>query len=133
MIEIKKIKYWLYNFNNFSNKIKDMELDIIDTGQSGLKAWLKSKHHFIGTVENKAIILADSKELNELKRLKKDLEDSLESIKINYPLIFSFIDLKYFKKNKSIDIKQKLNIGKEEQKQYDMRAISLILNYLENK
>ena len=36
-------------------------------------------------------------------------------------------------KNKSIDIKQKLNIEYAEQEQYDLRAISLISNYLENK
>jgi len=39
------------------------------------------KRHFIGTVEDQAIILAESKELNKLKKLKKDLEGNLEKIK----------------------------------------------------
>ena len=82
---------------------------------------------------HQAIILAESKELNRLRKLKNDLEGSLENIKINYPYIFEFIKLKYFEKNKSIDIKQKLNIEYAEQEQYDLRAISLISNYLENK
>lgn len=133
MISEGKLKFYLYNLDSLENQIKNMESDIIDTGQIGLKAWLKSRHHYIGTIENQAIILAESKELNRLKKLKKDLEGSLENIKINYPYIFEIIKLKYFEKNKSIDIKQKLNIEYAEQEQYDLRAISLISNYLENK
>lgn len=61
MISESKLKSYLYNLDSLKNQIKNMESDIIDTGQIGLKVWLKSRHHFIGTVENQAIILADQK------------------------------------------------------------------------
>lgn len=100
MISEGKLKFYLYNLDSLENQIKNMESDIIDTGQIGLKACLKSRHNYIGTIENQAIILAESKELNRLKKLKKDLEGSLENVKINYPYIFEFIKLKYFEKIK---------------------------------
>ena len=69
MISESKLKFYLYNLDSLENQTKNMESDIIDTGQIGLKTWLKSRHHFVGTVENQAIILAESKGLNKLKKI----------------------------------------------------------------
>lgn len=133
MIESKKIKYLLYNLSDLDKEIKSLESDIMSMDNVGYNAWLRSKHCFVGTVENQAIVLAESKQLNKLRNLKKGMMDSLDYIKSYYPFIYEYIKLKYFEKYTSYKIKEKLNIDYEEQKTYNLRAISLISHYLENK
>ena len=69
-LEDKKIKYLLYNLSDLDKEIKSLESDIMSMDNVGYNAWLRSKHCFVGTVENQAIVLAESKQLNKLRNLK---------------------------------------------------------------
>ena len=133
MIQNKTIKYFLYNYDDIENIIKDKEQDIIDSINIGFNNWLKSKHCYTNTLENQAILLAESKELNDLKKIKNNLNNILNYIKNKYPFIYEFINIKYFNKNTRNQIKNKFKIPIEEQDIINKTAISLILEKLESK
>lgn len=112
----RKIRYFLYIYKDIDKKIKEKELDIIDSASVTFNTWIKGKNNFTNTVENQAIVLATSKELNDLKRYKKVLSEVLEYINKDFSYFYKFIELKYFKKLKSNKIKKILKIDVEKQK-----------------
>ena len=73
----KKIKYYLYNYNDIDRMINEIETDIIDSSNVTVDTWLRGKHCFTNTVENQAITLATCKQLQELKEWKAKLKQIL--------------------------------------------------------
>ena len=90
-------------------------------------------HCYTNKLENQAILLAESKELNDLKKIKNNLNNILNYIKNKYPFIYEFINIKYFNKNTRNQVKNKFKIPIEEQDIINKTAISLILEKLESK
>lgn len=122
----RKIKYYLYIYNNIDKMIKEIEIDIIDSSNVTFNTWLKGKHCFTNTIENQAIALASSKQLRELKFWKVKLTETLKYISEYYPKFYTFIELKYFNKMTVKQIKKILNMDIYMQSKTDKNIISLI-------
>ncbi len=122
----KKIKYYLYIYNDIDKYIKQIESDIIDSSSISVNTWLRGKHCFTNTIENQAIALTSCKQIRELKQWKEKLSKILEYIKRYYPKYYDFINLKYFDKIKSNKIKDILKIENNIQSKIDKNIISLI-------
>lgn len=52
----KKIKYYLYIYNDIDKQIREIELDIIDSSSVTVDTWLRGKHCFTNTIEIKQYI-----------------------------------------------------------------------------
>lgn len=122
----KKIKYYLYIYNDIDKMIKEIETDIIDSSNVTFNTWLKGKHCFTNTIENQAIALASSKQLRDLKFWKMKLKETLNYISEYYPNFYTYIELKYFNKMTVNQIKKILNIDLDNQIKMDKNIISLI-------
>lgn len=122
----KKIKYYLYIYNDIEKQIREIELDIIDSSSVTVNTWLRGKHCYTNTIENQAIALASNRQLKELKKWKENLSKMLDYMYEYYPIFYKFIELKYFKKLRSNKIKEKLKMDIKIQSQIDKNIISLI-------
>ena len=122
----KKIKYYLYIYNDMEKMIRQMEIDIIDSSSGSVNTWLRGKHCFTNTIENQAITLASSRKLKELKEWKNNLGKILNYIYRYYPVFYKYIELKYFRNLKNKDIKKILKLDINMQNKIDKNIISLI-------
>lgn len=108
----KKVEFYLYNYRNLDNMIKEIRTSIIENVS------ISSYSHLIGknTVEEQAIKLADNKKIYKLKKIKQIINDSLKLIKTRNIKRYNFIISKYFNKENPIDIKKKVGYSEKEQR-----------------
>lgn len=108
----KKVEFYLYNYRNLDNMIKEIRTSIIENVS------ISSYSHLIGknTVEEQAIKLADNKKIYKLKKIKQIINDSLKLIKTRNIKRYNFIISKYFNKENPIDIKRKVGYSEKEQR-----------------
>jgi len=111
----KRIEYYLYNYNNINKMIETIEQDIIDNADTSVTAWLKSKNIDTNTVENQAIRIADNKQINTLKKVRKIIQHYLYVFKVKNPKRYQFIKLKYFDKLSTLEINKILGYNEKEQ------------------
>ncbi len=108
----KKVEFYLYNYRNLDNMIKEIRTSIIENVS------ISSYSHLIGknTVEEQAIKLADNKKIYKLKKIKQIINYSLKLIKRRNIKRYNFIISKYFNKENPIDIKKKVGYSEKEQR-----------------
>lgn len=125
--DYKKIEYYLYNYNDIENIIREKENDLIDlSGGVTLNAWLKGKHSISNTVEIQAISIAENTELSELRYWKIALKKILNHIYKVCPILYKYIVLKYFNKLSKINIREQLKIDFKAQQEFKDKIINFI-------
>lgn len=110
----KKIELYLYNFNVLEKKINNLLL----------KKTLENKINMKKIFEKRIITL------NNWKKLIKSVLDMYEK---NNSLKYSFIVMKYFKKENYKYIENKLNLSKQEQKDIQYEILQYIFLLAKNK
>lgn len=92
------IEYYLYNYKNIDQKIREIEETLTTSISYSANGWIKSKNRNISTVENQAIKIADNRKINTLKKWQKIIHQVLEHYKKLDTQKYQYIELKYFKK-----------------------------------
>lgn len=110
----KKIELYLYNFNVLEKKINNLLLKKSSESQINMKK-----------IFEKRIIT-----LNNWRKLIKSVLDMYEK---NNSLKYSFIVMKYFKKENYKYIENKLNLNKQEQKDIQYEILQYIFLLAKNK
>lgn len=126
----KKIEFYLYNYHNIDELIKQTEMDIMDCTNISATSWIRGiKNNSANTVENQAIRIIDSKRIKDYKRWKILLRKLLKILREKKPKIYAFIKAKYFEKDTKEDITEKLKISVEIQKDITKKVVSFIYRY----
>ena len=126
----KITEYYLYNYKNIDNIIKDINDRIIDNVNVSSSAWLKSKQMEGNTLENQAIRLADNKKIYNLKKAKVVINHCMKVFKERNPKRYMFIKMKYFDKATPIDILKKLKYDKKQQTDITETVVSFFYRQL---
>lgn len=124
-----KIEYYLYNYNQISNRIKkiNQENENLDYNHFNYGMWIKTKINRGNSLENQVVNKINNECIViKLKAWENLITQILKYFKEFYPLKYKFICFKYFKKLSDTEIEQKLKIDKYKQK--DIRAE--ILHYI---
>lgn len=119
----KKVEYYLYNYKNIDKIIANISEDIIDKVNVGARNWLNGKYADSNTVENQAIKLAMNEEINDLKKAKEFIKQSIEILKVKNPKRYRFIKMKYFDKSTYLDIQRVLNYDEKQQNDITDRVV----------
>ena len=112
---IKKISFYLYNYNNIDDLISERRTNIIDAIDVTNRAWLKSKTSKGNTledqiIEDQIIKLNNDSLILEYKRWQVFIKKVLAFLYKHSPITHKFLVLKYFKKFKDEDILKSLKI-----------------------
>lgn len=107
---IKKISFYLYNYNNIDDLISERRTNIIDAIDVTNRAWLKSKTSKGNTLEDQIIKLNNDSLILEYKRWQVLIKKVLAFLYKHSPITYKFLVLKYFKKFKDEDILKSLKI-----------------------
>lgn len=113
--EYKKTEYYLYNYRNIDNIIKEIEDSIIDAVNISGSAWLRGRKNDSYTVENQAIRLAENKKIYNLKKVKAIIQYCLKIFKDKNLKRYEFIKMKYFDKASPLEIKRVLGYNEKQQ------------------
>lgn len=124
-----KIEYYLYNYNQISNRINkiNQQNEDLDYNHFNYGMWIRTKINRGNSLENQVVNKINNECIViKLKAWEKLITQILKYFKQFYPLKYDFICCKYFEKLSDIEIEQKLKIDKY--KQRDIRAE--ILHYI---
>ena len=123
---IKKIEYYLYNYDLIDFKIDLLKtnIDNFDYEQT-YNVWIKNKS---SSLEDEAIRnIGNEQRILKIRKWKRLIDQVLESYKIKDKTKYKFICLKYFRKLKPIKIQDKLDLSYKEQINMKMEILSYIL------
>lgn len=123
---IKKIEYYLYNYDLIDFKIDLLKtnIDNFDYKQT-YNVWIKNKS---SSLEDEAIRnIGNEQRILKIRKWKRLIDEVLESYKIKDKTKYKFICLKYFRKLKPIKIQDKLDLSYKEQINMKMEILSYIL------
>lgn len=122
----KEISFMLYNYKKIDKLIENRRNTIIDSINSGMDSWSKSKTQIIGyTLEETVIKLDEDNVINRLKKWKKLLDEFFLSLYTDDDYVLSsFCKLKYLEKKDDYDLKILLDLNKEEINYLDSRIKS---------
>lgn len=123
MKEFKMIEFFLYNYENLGNMIKEIESEYIDLVNGSVNTWLKSQKREMNTLENQVINMTEDKRILRYKKWQAFLKQKLAFLYEQYPVLYEFIMLKYIKKKDIMYIKDKLSIDSKEIKSIRKKVI----------
>lgn len=111
----RKIEYYLYNYNDIDIQIKELKEKMLNYEYNqNYDRWIKNKS---SSLEDFIIRNDGIKEIVITKcKWKKIITNVLKKYKIKDELKYEFVKLKYFNKENKFNIKGKLNLSFEEQK-----------------
>lgn len=124
----KKIEYYLYTYNDIDTQINELKEKMINYEYNqNYGRWIKNKssslEDFIIRNDNlKEVIITECKWKKIIIRVlnKYQKEDKLK---------YEFINLKYFNKENKFNIKEKLNLSFEEQKNMQNEILQYIYSF----
>ena len=121
----KKIESYLYDFNNIDDKINTIISSIREEEYN--QGYTKYIKHKSSSLENQVIrnIGLEQRAL-KIRKWQKLINNILKEYRYKNNLKYSFIILKYFNKENSIMIENRLNLGFKEQEDINQE----ILNYI---
>lgn len=108
--KIKKILFYLYNYENIDDLIEQRKTQIIDTVDISSTAWMKSRQGNGNTLEDQVIKLIEDPLIMEYKRWQVFLKNILVFLCKNSPTLYKFVSYKYFKKLEDDEILKALKI-----------------------
>ena len=108
--KIKKILFYLYNYENIDDLIEQRKTQIIDTVDISSTAWMKSRQGNGNTLEDQVIKLIEDPLIMEYKRWQVFLKNILVFLCKKSPTLYKFVSYKYFKKLEDDEILKALKI-----------------------
>lgn len=112
--EIKKITFYLYNYNNIDNLINERKTNIIDSINVTHNNWLRSKTQESNTLENQVIKLSEDTVIIEYKKWQVFIKKILVFLCKKSPISYQYLILKFFKKLENKEIMKRLRIDSKE-------------------
>lgn len=122
---IRKIEYYLYNYDLIDFKIDLLKTDVDNYEyKQTYSVWIKNRS---SSLEDEVIRnIGNEQRILKIKKWKKLISEVLEDYKMKDKTKYRFICLKYFRKLKSIKIQDKLNLSYKEQIDMQMEIINHI-------
>lgn len=111
MKEFKTIEFFLYNYKNLDNMIKEVEKEYIDLISGSVATWLKSQNSDMNTLEDEVICMIDDNRINRYKKWQAFLKEMLVFLCDEYPIMYKFVLFKYIQKKDDNFIKCKLKLN----------------------
>ena len=108
--KIKKILFYLYNYENIDDLIEQRKTQIIDTVDISSTAWMKSRQGNGNTLEDQVIKLIEDPLIMEYKRWQVFLKNILVFLCKKSTTLYKFVSYKYFKKLEDDEILKALKI-----------------------
>ena len=124
----KKIEYYLYTYNDIDTQINELKEKMINYEYNqNYGRWIKNKS---SSLEDFIIRNDNLKEVIITKcKWKKIIIRVLNKYQKEDKLKYEFINLKYFNKENKFNIKEKLNISFEEQKNMQNEILQYIYSF----
>lgn len=124
----KKIEYYLYTYNDIDTQINELKEKMINYEYNqNYGRWIKNKS---SSLEDFIIRNDNLKEVIITKcKWKKIIIRVLNKYKKEDKLKYEFINLKYFNKENKFNIKEKLNLSFEEQKNMQNEILQYIYSF----
>ena len=124
----KKIEYYLYTYNDIDTQINELKEKMINYEYNqNYGRWIKNKS---SSLEDFIIRNDNLKEVISTKcKWKKIITRVLNKYKKEDKLKYEFINLKYFNKENKFNIKEKLNLSFEEQKNMQNEILQYIYSF----
>ncbi len=121
-----KIRFFLYNYFNTNELIKEREKELINITNISGNSWIKGRYCNLDTnsVENQAIRIIEYEKY--IKRWHLLNRKVLIFLRRNYHIHYKFIKLKYIEKKTESEIEEIMKIDFKEQKIIDGQVIRLI-------
>lgn len=120
------IKYFLYNYYNIDNMIRDREKDIIDSMNTSVANWYRGLKTDTNTSEETAILLSEDEQIKRYKEWKGLLKEVLFLISQKSRLQYKYLILKYINKKNKNQIELSLKINSKQQEMLNRRIIDAI-------
>ncbi len=114
MKEFRTIEFFLYNYKNLDNMIKEVEKEYIDLISGSVATWLKSQNEEQNTLEDQVICMIDDNRICRYKKWQAFLKEMLAFLYDEYPIMHEFIMLKYIKQKEDTFIKNRLKLNDAE-------------------
>lgn len=123
---IRKIEYYLYNYDLIDFKIDLLKTDVDNYEyKQTYNVWIKNKS---SSLEDEVIRnIGNEQRILKIRKWKHLICEVLEDYKTKDKTKYRFICLKYFRKLKPIKIQDKLNLSYKEQIDMQMEIINHIL------
>ena len=124
----KKIEYYLYTYNDIDTQINELKEKMLNYEyKQNYGRWIKNKS---SSLEDFIIRNDNLKEVIITKcKWKKIIIRVLNKYQKEDKLKYKFINLKYFNKENKFNIKEKLNLSFEEQKNMQNEILQYIYSF----
>ena len=121
-----KIKFFLYNYFNTNELIKEREKELINITNISGNSWIKGRYCNLDTnsVENQAIRIIEYERY--IKRWHLLNRKVLIFLHKNYPIYYKFVKLKYIEKKTEKEIEKTTKINSKIQNRIDGQVVQLI-------
>ena len=125
---IQEITFMLYNYYRLDEIIKQNKRNIVGNMNMSASAWRKGVKEYNNTFENQ---IAKSIDMEfRISKWKKVLREFFKNYKkSNSNIDYAYIELKYFQKQSTEEIADKIELNKKEQSAINNRIIALIFYF----
>lgn len=123
---IKKILFYLYNYENIDELIEQRKTEIIDTVNISSVAWIKSKQGNGNTLEDQVIKLIEDPLILEYKRWQVFIKRILVFLSLYKPIFYKYMLLKYIQKKDNEEIAEVLKLDFKHLKILKLKLLELI-------
>ena len=113
---IKKISFYLYNYNNIYKLINEIKEGLISNINVSGNAWRKGITICNNTLENQVIKIVENKKIIEFKKWQVLIKKVLVFLFQKYPKYYYFINRKYLEKKSKDEIEESLKLDFKKQK-----------------
>lgn len=121
--KLRKITFYLYNYNNIDNLINERQESIIDSIDVSNRAWLNSKTSEGYTLEDQIIKLNEDSLIIEYKRWQVFIKKVLVFLCKYSPITYQYLVLRFFEQLDNDEIMKSLKI--------DFKTLIIIKNLYE--
>lgn len=125
--EYRKVEFFLYNFSNTDELIKEIEGKIIDNINVSGNTWKRGITVCNNTLENQVVKLVNNRKIRILKEWRVLNKMVLAFFYKNFPVYYQFLKMKYLEKKTKEEIQEKLKIDFKQQKRIKYKLLSFII------
>ncbi|MBE5806666.1 MAG: hypothetical protein E7313_08205 [Clostridiales bacterium] len=124
--EFRKTEFFLYNYYNLDNMIKEIQEEIISAINVSGNTWVRGITLYNNTLENQIIRLVEDKRILNIKRWQVLIKKVLVFLYKKYPLYFNVLKLKYFEKRTILEIQEALKIDFKSFKKINYKLVVFV-------
>lgn len=125
--EYRKVEFFLYNFSNTDELIKEIEGKIIDNINVSGNTWKRGITVCNNTLENQVVKLVNNRKIRILKEWRVLNKMVLAFFYKNFPVYYQFLKMKYLEKKTKEEIQEKLKIDFKQQKRIKYKLLGFII------